>query len=72
MIEDNMIEDNESIAWAATSWNPAFPGRKEVSRKEARQARAAMQLAHRLDIEPNEALGRLQKDNMTRVWELEE
>jgi hypothetical protein len=72
MIEDNMIEDNESIARAATSWNPAFPGRKEVSRKEARQARAAMQLAHDLDIEPSEGLKRLQKDNMTRVWELEE
>jgi hypothetical protein len=67
-----MIEDNDSIARAATSWNPAFPGRKEVSRKEARQARAAMQLAHDLDIEPSEALKRLQKDKMIRGWELEE
>ena len=67
-----MIEENESIARAATSWNPAFPGRKEVSRKEARQARAAMQLARHLDIEPCEALERLQKDEVIRRWELEE
>jgi hypothetical protein len=72
MNEENMIEDNDSIARAATSWNPAFPGRKEVSRKEARQARAAVQLAHDLDIEPSEALKRLQKDKMIRGWELEE
>ena len=67
-----MIEENESIARAATSWNPAFPGRREVSRKEAKQARAAMQLARRLDIEPGEALERLQKDEKILTWELEE
>ena len=67
-----MIEENDSIARAATSWNPAFPGRREVSRKEARQARAAMQLAHHLDIEPSEALKRLQKEEKIRGWELEE
>jgi len=48
----NMLEVNESIARAATSWNPAFPGRREVSRKEARQARAAMTQVRQLDIEP--------------------
>jgi hypothetical protein len=72
MVEENMMEENDSIARAATSWNPAFPGRKEVSRKEARQARAAMQLAHDMDIEPREALKRLQKEKMIRGWELEE
>jgi hypothetical protein len=72
MVEENMTEENDSIAWAATSWNPAFPGRNEVSRKEARQARAAMQLAHDLDTEPSEALKRLQKEKMIRGWELDE
>ena len=72
MIEENMIEEYESIDRAATSWSPAFPGRREVSRKEARQARAAMRLAHHLDIEPCEALGRLQKEEVIRGWELEE
>jgi len=67
-----MIEENESIARAATSWSPAFPGRREVSRKEAKQARAAMQLARHLDIEPGEALERLQKEKKILAWELEE
>ena len=68
-----MQDSNESIARAATSWNPAFPGRKEVSRKEAKQARAAMRLAHDLDIEPVEALKRLLNEiNVTRHWELDE
>ena len=67
-----MIEENESIARAATSWNPAFPGRREVSRKEAKHARAAMQLARRLDIEPGEALERLQTEEKILTWELEE
>ena len=72
MIEENMIEENESIARAATSWSPAFPGRREVSRKEAKEARAAMQLARHLDIEPGEALERLQKEKKILAWELEE
>jgi len=67
-----MIEENESIARAATSWSPAFPGRREVSRKEAKEARAAMQLARHLDIEPSEALERLQKEKKILAWELEE
>ena len=71
MIEENMIEENESIARAATSWSPAFPGRREVSRKEAKQARAAMQLTRHLDIEPGEALERLQKEKKILAWELE-
>lgn len=46
-------ELDEDIARAATSWNPAFPGKKEVSREVAKQARAIMQVARVQNARPS-------------------
>lgn len=46
-------ELDEDIAGAATSWSPAFPGKKEVSREVAKQARAIMQIARAQNIRPS-------------------
>lgn len=46
-------ELDAKIARAATSWSPAFPGRKEVPRRVARQARAIMNYARRENIRPS-------------------
>lgn len=50
-------ELDEDIARAATSWSTAFPGRKEVSCKVARQARKIMALARAQDIRPSSVRG---------------
>jgi len=54
---------NEKIARAARSWNPVFPGRKEVPRHIARTCRAAMALARYNDEEPEECLCKACKIN---------
>lgn len=46
-------ELDEDIARAAMSWNPAFPGKKEVSREVAKSARAIMQVARAQNIRPS-------------------
>ena len=43
---------NARIARAATSWSAAFPGRKEVSRQVAKQARSITNSARRAGLEP--------------------
>jgi len=50
-------ELDEDIARAATSWSAAFPGKKEVSRDVARQARKIMALARAQDIRPGAVRG---------------
>jgi translation elongation factor EF-Ts len=52
--EDALIgELDEDIARAATSWSPAFPGKKEVSREVAKSARAIMQMARTQNVRPS-------------------
>ena len=46
-------ELDEDIARAATSWSLAFPGRKEVAREIAKQARAIMKVARAQDARPS-------------------
>ncbi|MCK9569645.1 hypothetical protein M0R72_11950 [Candidatus Pacearchaeota archaeon] len=46
-------ELDEDIARAATSWSPAFPGKKEVSREAAKSARAIMQVARAQNVRPS-------------------
>ena len=48
-----ICELDADIARAATSWSPAFPGRKEVAREVAKQARSIMQVARAQDIRPS-------------------
>jgi hypothetical protein len=47
-------ELDAKIARAATSWSPAFPGRREVSRMVANQARAIMNYARRENARPSD------------------
>lgn len=47
-------ELDAKIARAATSWSSAYPGRKEVSRRVAKQARAIMNYARRENVRPSE------------------
>jgi len=59
--EDMLIgELDEDIARAAMSWSPAFPGRKEVSRDTAKQARKIMHLARVQDIRPSAVKGAIE------------
>ena len=52
--EDALVgELDADIARAATSWSPAFPGRKEVAREVAKQARSIMLVARAQDIRPS-------------------
>lgn len=46
-------ELDAKIARAATSWSSAYPGRKEVSRRVAKQARAIMNYARRENVRPS-------------------
>lgn len=56
--EDALLgELDEDIARAATSWSPAFPGRKEVPREIAKQARKIMLLARARNVRPSEIKG---------------
>ena len=50
-------ELDEDIARAATSWSPAFPGKKEVPREVAKQARKIMSLARAQNIRPSAVKG---------------
>lgn len=50
-------ELDEDISRAATSWSPAFPGKKEVSREVAKQARMIMSLARAQTIRPSAVKG---------------
>lgn len=52
--EAEIAELDEKIARAATSWSPAFPGRKEVSRVIAKDARKAMSYSRKADVRPSE------------------
>jgi len=52
--EAEIAELDEKIARAATSWSHAFPGRKEVPRTVARDARKAMRYARKMDVRPSE------------------
>lgn len=47
-------ELDAKIARAATSWTPAYPDRKEVSRVVAKEARAIMNYARRENVRPSE------------------
>ena len=49
----NIGELDADIARAATSWSPAFPGRNEVAREIAKQARSIMQVARAQDARPS-------------------
>ena len=48
--------DNEKIAEIATSWNTAYPKKKDVPRNIAKTCRAAMMLARDRQCEPAECL----------------
>ncbi|MCK9597552.1 MAG: hypothetical protein M0R06_00850 [Sphaerochaeta sp.] len=50
------MELNEEIARAATSWNRAFPMRKEVNREVAVVCRTAMSLARKNGAEPKDCI----------------
>jgi hypothetical protein len=52
--EIEQMKIDERITRAATSWTAAFPDRKEVSRRVAKQARAMMNAARRENIRPSE------------------
>ena len=52
--EAKIAELDEKIVRAAMSWSPAFPGRKEVPRTIARDARKAMRYARRKNVRPSE------------------
>lgn len=59
--EDALIgELDEDISRAATSWNPAYPGRKEVSHEVAKQARKIMHLARVQCIRPSAVKGAIE------------
>lgn len=59
--EDALVgELDEDIARAATSWSPAFPCRKQVSREVSKQARKIMGLARAQNIRPSSVKGAIE------------